>query len=352
MTHFSPVSGWRRFLREMLRLAAVLLLLEIVVRVDPVKSLLADALDPYENLLWYADIMPAYQDQLQHGPQYDVWMVGSSYMMTGLQPEWVQAQLAAAGENSLTVQNYGMTDMRNLYDMAAVYDRWMLQMDQPDYLILGISVFNFSATGDSNARNSPMERTFIFPDSVDDYAAGWLFRSSALYRYSLLARNATFIPRDQALLKPHPLGGYIDGPNAFENCNPEEWKAADAVQEPYPADFFAPLDRFLEVVQAYQIPVMVVDIPLQYCNMRRFFPSRDIYESNYVQRISAHLSEKGIPLIDLETLFYAEIPQDEQQLYFMDRHHPNSEGARLFSQWTGALAAEWIRGLAAEDVGR
>ncbi len=138
--------GWRRLRREVLRLALVLLLLEIIVRVEPVKSLLADALDPYENLLWYSDIMPAYQDQLQNSAHYDVWLAGSSYMMTGLQPEWVQAELESGEESGLTVQNYGMTDMRNLYDMAAVYDRWMLQMDQPDYLIMGISVFNFFYT--------------------------------------------------------------------------------------------------------------------------------------------------------------------------------------------------------------
>jgi hypothetical protein len=134
-----------------------------------------------------------------------------------------------------------------------------------------------------------MERTFIFPDSVDDYAAGWLFRGSALFRYALLARNATLIPSDEALLKPHPLGGYIDGPNAFENCNPNEWKAPDAPQNPYSAEQFAPLDGFLEAIQARQIPVMIVDIPLQYCNMRRFFSSKETYESNYIELMTVHL---------------------------------------------------------------
>jgi hypothetical protein len=338
-------TGWQRLRRELLRLVIILLLLEIVVRVDPVKSLLSDALDPYENLLWYADIMPAYQDQLQHGPHYDVWLAGSSYMMTGLQPEWVRAELEAQGTSSLTIQNYGMTDMRNLYDMAAVYDRWMFEMDQPDYLILGISVFNFSARGDSTSLSSPMERTFIFRDSVDDYAAGWLFRSSALYRYALLARNASLIPRDEALLKPHPLGGYIEGPNPFEDCNGNDWKAPDAPQDPYPPELFASLDRFLDVIQARQIPVMVVDIPLQYCNMRRFFSSQEAYEHNYIEQVTAHLQAKGIPFLELATPFYAEIPLDEQRLYFMDYHHPNSEGARLFSQWTGEFAAEWIKNL-------
>jgi hypothetical protein len=291
------MTGWARLRREIFRVFVVLLLLELVARVDPVKSWLANTLDPYENLLWYSENMPAYRDQLLHGPHYDLWLAGSSYMMTGLQPEWVNSAIADQGHKGLTVQNYGMTDMRNLYDMADVYDRWMLQMDQPKYMVIGISVFNFSAKGDSTAHGSPMERTYIFPDSIDDYLSGWLFRNSDLYRYSLLARNASFIPRDEAVLKPHPLGGYIKGDTAFEGCDPSEWKAPDSAQDPYPQEVFAPLDRFIHVVQARHIPLVIVDIPLQYCNMRRFFPSREAYETNYIQQVTTHIAAKNIPFL-------------------------------------------------------
>jgi hypothetical protein len=328
-----------------LRVGGLLLLLELIVRVGPVKTVLSDALDPYENLLWYSDIMPAYQDQLLHGPHYDLWLAGSSYMMTGLQPEWVNNALADQGITGLTVQNYGMTDMRTLYDMADVYDHWMFQMDQPKYMVIGISVFNFSAKGDSTARSSPMERTYIFPDSIDDYVSGWLFRHSDLYRYSLLARNASFIPREEAILKPHPLGGYIGSDSVFEGCDPTDWKAPDSPQDPYPQEVFAPLDRFIDVAQTRHIPLVVVDIPLQYCNMRRFFPSRDAYETNYIQQVTTHLAAKHIPFLELATPFYAQIPQDEQYKYFIDHHHPNNEGAKLFSRWTGDFVAAWLKTL-------
>ena len=163
------------------RAARMLPQLEMVIRIEPVRSLLSDALNPYENLLWYSNYMPAYQEQLQNGPHYNLWLVGSSHMVTGLQPEWVQHEIKTQGVSGLTVQNYGLTNMLNLYDMAAMFDRWMFQFDQPDYVVIGLSGFNFSinAIGDSLAHTSPMERTYIFPDSVDDYGAGWLFRNSA-----------------------------------------------------------------------------------------------------------------------------------------------------------------------------
>src|SRR6266536_4079334 len=203
----SKMVSWSRLRREILRVLAVLMILEMIARIGPVKTWLSDTLDPYENLLWYSENIPSYQDQLLHGPHYDVWMGGSSYMMTSLQPDWVKNEVTAQGIDGLAFQNYGLTTMQNLNDMAAIYDRWMFKMDQPQYVILGISLLNFTQGGrqPSMARSSPMERTYIFPDSVDDYIAGWFYQHSMFYHYVLLSRNATFIPRDQALLKSMPL---------------------------------------------------------------------------------------------------------------------------------------------------
>jgi hypothetical protein len=342
-TSNSDQRGWRRLWREVGRLLALLLILELVLRVEPIKTMLSDALDPYENLLWYSEYMPAYREQLTNGPHYDLWMVGSSYMMTGLQPEWVQRALENQGVSGTTVQNYGMPDMVNFFDMAAIFDRWILEMDQPKYAVINISVFNFSARTPSIARNSPMERTLIFPDSPDDYVAGWLFQNSRIYRYALLARNASFIPRSEAELKPHPLGGFIEGPTPFMDCDPTEWKTPDDPQISYPPGAFDPIDRFIEVIQKREIPLVIVDMPLQYCNMRRFFVSETSYKTVYLTAITAHLQQKGIPFLNLAGIFYREVPDNEQYLYFLDRHHPNLEGARLFSQWTGEFLAEWLQ---------
>jgi hypothetical protein len=342
-------KGWKRARREVLRVLIVLLLLELAVRVEPIRSTLSAALAPYENLLWYADIMPAYRDQLQNGEHYDLWLAGSSYMMTGWHPEWVANGLKEAGVENVSVQNYGMTDMRQLRDMAAVFDRWMFEMDTPEYFILGVSVFNFSATGRAPVTESPMERAFIFPADLNDQLAGWLYKNSALYRYTLLARNATFVPRDETVIEPHPLGGFIPGETPFEDCNPDGWQAPDRPQDPYPDSIFAPLDTFIDVLQSRDIPVLVVDIPLQYCNMRRFFPSEAAYQHNYLGQLSAHLEAAGIPFLNMSERFYAEIPDDQQHLYFMDHHHPNLEGAKLFSAWTAEFAAEWLKNLKPGD---
>jgi hypothetical protein len=348
-----PRSGRKRLYREVLRVAVILLLLEIVVRVEPFKSLLADALDPYENLLWYSENMPAYQDQLTNGPHYDVWLGGSSYMMTGLQPEWIGETVRESGIEGLSFQNYGLNTMQNLGDMADIYDRWLFQMDQPDYMILAISFFNFTPGGrlPSRARTSPMEQATIFSDSIDDYAAGWLYRNSALYHYTLLARNATFIPRARALLQPMPLGGFVEANDPFGGCDPNRWANANTQPDLTMITEYSSLDRFLNVIQARGIAVAIVNIPMQYCSMRNSFVSFADYRARYLTPVSDHLRSLGILFLDMDSPFQAQIAEDEQHLYFRDFNHPNSKGARLFSQWTGEFAATWIKSLDAPPAG-
>jgi hypothetical protein len=344
--------GWRRIGREVRRVLIVLLLLELIVRVGPVHTALSRALAPYENLLWYSDLMPTYRDQLLNGQHYDLWLGGSSYMMTSLQPEWIQADLREAGYPEITAQNYGLTVMRNLDDMAAVFDRWMFEMDEPEYFVLGITVNNFTASaGDiSRARNSPMERAFIFRDSLDDMIAGFLYQTSDLYRYTLLARNATFIPTERTILEPKPAGGFTYADTFFEGCDPSIWIGDD---QPTPDNLifrqFPSLDHFIEVVQARGIPIAVVNIPVQWCSLRIGFPSYESYQENYLQPLTDHLEQKGIPFLALDPLFYEAVPIEEQNRLFRDMNHPNTEAAELLSGWTADFLAEWFAHESADD---
>jgi hypothetical protein len=266
-------------------------------------------------------------------------------MMTALQPEWVAETAAAAGIEGLSFQNYGLNTMQNLDDMAVIYDRWLFQMGKPKYMVLGLSVLNFTTRGRmaSMARSSPMEQATIFQDSVDDYAAGWLYRNSALYRYALLSRNATLIPRDQAVLKPMPLGGFVEALEPFSGCDQTVWVPEDTPPGLTMINNFSTLDHFLSVIQAQGIPVAVVNIPVQYCSFRNTFPDYEDYANSYLKLLGNHLGAMGIPFRDLDSQFQVEVAEDQQHLYFRDYNHPNIEGARLFSQWTGEFVAEWLK---------
>lgn len=324
-------------------MALALLLLELIARSGPVSQFLDDRLGVYENLLWYADEMPAYRDQLLHGPHYDIWLVGSSYLMSGLDPQAIQRGLAERGFDRLTVQNYGMSAMQNMEDMAVVYDRWMFQMARPEYIVVSLSQQNAHRSGfTSRARSGPLEDTYIFTDRVDDFIAGFLYGHSALLRYAILARNATFIPREQAEVKPKPAGGFVPLPFIYDGCDPSLWTAPDTMLETYQPAAFASIDRLLDVIQAREIPLMAVNIPLTYCGLRGRFPDFETYQRVYLEPLRAHLKARGIALYDLDRRFYEAIPLDEQYRYYENASHPNQDGAALLSQWAAADIADWL----------
>lgn len=337
----------RHLLRDVLRVLLVLVALELVVRFEPINSWLRGRLDPYANLLWYSDYMPSYQDQLTNGPHHDFWLVGSSYIMTSLNPASIQKTVQDQGFQGMTFQNFGLSGMRNLADMAEVYDRWMFQQDKPRYILMAISINNFAggSYAPSVARNSPMENAVVFPDSLDDYIAGFLFNNSKLFRYTLLARNATFVPFENARLIQRPLGGYIEDPLEFVSCQSTSWVEEDNPKFQYSVSQFERMDTFIKVIQARQIPLIVVNIPFNYCGLRQFFASYENYENAYLKPMAEHLQQLGIPFYPLDTDFYATVPEDVQYQYYEDTAHPNQKGSILMSQWTADFIVSWLEQL-------
>lgn len=328
-------SSWRRIRRDVLILVGVLLALEIILRVGPVHAWLAQHLDPYENLLWYSPTTPAYQQQLLAQPEYDVWLLGSSYMMTALDPQQMQSTLP----DGVTAQNYGFSSMRNLDAMSKMVE-WLLTLDQPRYVVLGVNYRNFTPTAAESARaeDSPYENVFIYTDSVDEVIAGFLFNNSFLYRYGILARNATFIPFEKTILPDIPSGGFTALDNTVEDCV-TDYGVRDAVFDMAPG--LARMDALINTVRSHDIPIAVLNMAMPVCALSGF-ENFDDYSHQYLDTVAAHLASQNVPFHALDPQFYAEIPPEEQWRYFSDQSHANITGAALFSTWAGDFIAEWL----------
>jgi hypothetical protein len=86
-------AAWRRFRCEVVKIVIVLLCLELLLRLRPIHKALSTTLDPYETALWYSAALPVYEKELQGGYDYTIWMIGSSYLMSGLNLTLVEDQL-------------------------------------------------------------------------------------------------------------------------------------------------------------------------------------------------------------------------------------------------------------------
>jgi hypothetical protein len=345
---FTFNSDWKRIGREVLRVVLVLLALELVVRIGPIHALLAARLDPYENLLWYDDLPTRYQNQLRADPNYTIWLLGSSPMMTAWKPAQIQDVLRQTGHDGFTVQNYGFTSMISLRVMAQLIDRWLLQLDQPQYAVLGISQINFSRSTANRMRieDSPYESTFIYPDSLDDYANQFLYSHSILYRYMILARNAFITPIDATSREPYLEGGYTEREDTTSCDNPDTIVVRERERGPQYEYFQNNLDRLDEMIntiEARHIPVLVVSLPISRCQLEQNYGGTAEYRQLYLDPVGDHLRQRGTAFVELDTLFYDRISPDEQNSYFFDGTHTNATGAALLSRWLSDAIDEWLK---------
>lgn len=268
-------------------------------------------------------------------------------MMTGLDPEIVQGNLRLAGYEDTTVQNYGFTVMTNLEVMAQVVDRWLLELDQPKHIVLAIADLNFrSSAGDRNrVQDSPLENIRIFPDTLDDFLAATLYDNLVIYRYAILARNATFIPVEETRIADYPAGGYTSR-NGIIDCDSVEGGTNIRVpvgQERalYTQENLSRLDALIDAVQSRNIPVLVVSIPMARCLVDNLYGSVDRYRSFYLDLVFDHLHSRRIPYVDLDEAFY-NLPLEDQNDYFGNGTHPNARGAGYMSQLLAYCLDEWL----------
>ena len=356
---FEPEArpGWQRLRRLGLYVLALLAGLELFFRLP-----LVEPLQKYERLLWYDIHLASYDWALRNGSHHSLWLLGSSYMMTGLDPQIIQPQLQSAGFAGVTVQNYGLNAMQNLEVMGQVFDRWLFRLDQPEYAVLAVASGNFGLNPPETQRirQSALESALIFPDSLEDYVGGFLYRHSALVHYGVLLRNVIDSRdaqvRSSILDQPFPLSGYIrmDGVYQPESCDLSaiwgESRAEELLASAMYAGYrerqaiaYAELDTFVEAIRSRDIPVLIVIMPDQAC----FIGNYATYDDLVIAPLVAHLRALGVPVADLNRRFRAEVVPEWQHTYFRDTGHPNQEGAELLSRWTASFVADWLRGLAA-----
>ncbi len=349
-------GGWGRLGRLGLILLALLLGLELIFRTP-----LTRGLQPYADLLWYDVYLATYNRDLQQGARHDVWLTGSSYMMTGLSPAIVQQELESAGL-SLTVQNYGLNQMQNLEVMGEVFDRWLFELDQPDAFVLAVAGGNFGITPRETQPiiTSTLERMLIFPASLEDRVGGFLYQNSALVHYGILLRYV-LDPRDVAergyfMNQALPQGGFVDLVDrvyAPDNCNLTEIDDPAAVDArlampgfgTYWADLEIPLremESFIAVVQRRGIPLAMVIIPDQACAIGGYYGSYANYDAMFIEPLQERFEAHGLPVLDLDLPFRAAVPAAEQPNFYANHNHPNHDGAMLFSRWTGEWLADWL----------
>lgn len=340
-----------RLLRDLAWVALILLTLELLLRLPPLSQRVEEVLANYEGLLRYDRYLPAYEREMEVNTDnlHNMWLLGSSYMMTSLNPERIQVYLDPPVSESISVQNYGLTELRDLEVMARTLGADLLLMDQPRYAVIGVGARNFvdQAAADTPILQSPYERAMILPSTIDDHIAGFLYRNSYLYRYTILLRSYFSAGGERFGPPSLWLGGYTERTGQI-SCDVEP----DLSQERAPENFdfnagAQRLDSFINTLESRGIHVMVLSIPLPACTIydAEEFGSYENYMRHYLQPLTQHLQERAVPFYELDTRLFEEVPVAEHGLYYTDRTHTNIQGAALFSVWAAEYISDWLNAL-------
>jgi hypothetical protein len=214
--------------------------------------------------------------------------------------------------------------------------RWMLQLSEPQTMVLFVAEPNFSNPYLQESRNGVFEQTFLFPDSISDYAGQFMYNQSQLYRYLLLARNVPLVPYEDTLRAPRENGGF-----RLHTGTPYICPTAAPLSQPIPPINYQVgrnnLETFIKMTEQHHLPLIVISIPIPECVWRLRYADFEDYRTTYLQPVAQLVQEHGIPFFELDTRFQAEVAPDEQQNYFYDAHHANARGAELFSGWTADI---------------
>jgi hypothetical protein len=201
------------------------------------------------------------------------------------------------------VQNYGITSMANLEIMGQVFARWMFQMDQPEYIVLGISQRNFAAAGASSHMifESTDENLYISQISVDEYVTDFLLKNSVFFHYAILARSSQFVEWSvtDLLSVSFEKGGYSEFEDVVNCDNLESRLEAEGSSPALVKGMEGGFERFdylLSIIQKWNVPVLVVNIPQTDCALQYHGFENDQYSHEYLEPIRAFLLKEIFPL--------------------------------------------------------
>ena len=103
------------------------------------------------------------------------------------------------------------------------------------------------------------------------------------------------------------------------------------------------MESFIAVIQQHGIPLALVIVPDQACEIGGRYGSYANYDALLVDPVRARIQAHGVPVLDLNPLFRIMVPGAEQSNYYANHNHPNHQGAQLFSHWTGDFVAAWLQ---------
>lgn len=326
------LSSKTRYWRLALFMLGWLVLLEIVLRLPPVQA----RLERYAHQpMWYSPFVPQRVKLIRNNPDADIWFVGSSAVVLGINPDAIDPLLneeTNQPHKSLNLGLLGMHFIDHIEDYL-VYD--YLPAGKPKVVVLCAfpSMFAF-ATKAYLENPAEYEQTRSHSMEWDRQVSLWLYEHAALYRFINTFRyivNET--PADETNDTPT---GFIPVQAAFTNLEVPEWS-------PHINDrlelSLSQVKHLRDTLQPQGIQLVFIKLPF-FDPLKAHYPGGKAAYDAYTNRLTAFMTEENIPFLDAwEALAQSSPDGQVAAANFMDFYHLNDSGTKAIAPFIAHFLA-------------
>lgn len=312
-----------RYLRLGVLMLGWLILLEVMLRLPPVQSRLQRyAHEP----LWYSPYVPQRIALIRKNPNADIWFVGSSSVVLGINPATIDPLLSKQTKAKHQSLNLGLLGMHFIDYIESYLNHAFLPLGTPKVVVLAAfpEMFAFSTKA---FLNDPIEyeQTRDHSGEWDRQVSGWLYDRVALFRFIDTFRYVVSeTPVETANNTPT---GYVGVDTVVNNPAVPEWGSTTNDR----------LEMNLTLVKHLRDGLREKGIQLVFMNMPFYDPQKAHYPGGvanyqaYITRLTTFMADEHIPFLDvwgaLETTNNNQISNRD----FSDFAHLNNKGADSIS---------------------
>ena len=320
--------SFKTLLISIIALMVFLLAGECLFRLEPIQALLPAPSIGQSNRYPELEIKLQRLNELVKSKQINCFLVGSSMVDAGLNPEILSPALADLNDKQYQCFNFGLSGA--MVETSSTIVDLLVKIYSPELIILGTSAIEYDQafTDTRDIIEIPWVQQKLGHPTVE----GWVIDHSFLYRYLITlqklkqpAYKSEYDAWDR-LVNPY---GFREWTNLSMNSDGLD-KIMFSVFSLNPVD----LDALVKItsVQNQGIDVVVVEMPVYPDFLPNYIKGGEpVYEAVFIQPVKTALLEQEVPFIRTQPVITSIV--NEQGWYNIN--HLNIDGAKDLSSWLG-----------------
>jgi hypothetical protein len=321
-----------RYLRLALLMIGWLVVLEIILRLPPVKA----RLERYAHQpVWYSPYVPQRMALIRKNQDADIWYVGSSAVVLGINPEAIDPLMNGETSEQHKSLNLGLLGMFFIDHIEDYLVNDFLPLGKPK--IVALCAFPSMFAFDTKAfHENPVEyeQTRDHYGEWDRKLSLWLYDHLALFRFINTFRYViSESPADQADDTPT---GFIPVYSGVSIPDVPKWSP----------NINDRLELSLSQVKHLRDTLQERDIQLVFIKLPFFDPLKDRYPGGkeayqaFTNRLSSFMDEERIPYLDAWEALENSSPDNQlAAAEFMDFYHLNDAGTKAIAPFIAHFLA-------------